>query len=162
MWSRLSQRSMCFASCGSVMMRSTIRNGEMQRTKVIESFSSFADNQWVDLAFQTVSYHIGKANSAFVDFFFEYSLVTHYSSVLNCKGGHFAIFRFFQPQSHLKMTPHFMNFVPKVSKTFIFLGKITEITPISLYYDPLILWFFTGVSTPCLFDPPLQLSTEEY
>ena len=58
-----------------------------------------------------------------------------YTSVLNCRGGHFA---FFQPQNHLT-PPHFMTFVSKVSKTFIFLGKITKSTSISLYYDPSIL-----------------------
>ena len=50
-----------------------------------------------------------------------------------------------------------MTFVPKVSKTFIFLGKITKIIPISLNYDPPILWFFYWSV-----DLPLQLSTEEY
>ena len=64
-------------------------------------------------------------------------------------GGHFAFFRFCQPQNHLIMTPHFMTFVQKVSKTFIFLGKINKITSISVYYDP------PAYSTP------LQLSTEE-
>ena len=56
---------------------------------------------------------------------------------------------------------NFMSFAPKVSKTFIFLGKITKITPISLYYDPPFYDFLPECRRPCLFDP-LQLSTEEY
>ena len=44
------------------------------------------------------------------------------------------------------MTPHLMTFVPKLSKTFIFLGKITKI--VSLNYDPPPFYdFSTGVST---------------
>ena len=55
-----------------------------------------------------------------------------------------------------------MSFVPKVSETLIFLGKITKITPISLNYDTPILWFFFRSVDPLLIRPPLQLSTEEY
>ena len=70
----------------------------------------------------------------------------------------FHFFDFFQPQNHLHNNdpPHFMTFVPKVSKTFISLGKITKITPISLNnFDPHILWFFyRSVDRPCLFNLP--------
>ena len=83
---------------------------------------------------------------------------SQYSSLSNCRGeGHFAFFEIFQPQNHLIMTPpHFMTFLPKRAKTFIFLGVFTKITPKSPYYDPPFYGFFLAVSTP------LQLGTEEY
>ena len=42
----------------------------------------------------------------------------------------------FLPVIYFGLTFTRLNFAPKVSKIFIILGKITKITPISLYYDP--------------------------
>ena len=80
-----------------------------------------------------------------------------YSSVPNCRGGHFAIFEILLPQNHFIMTLwlYFINFLPKRAKTFIFLGVFTKITPKSPYYDPPILWIFLrGVDPPAYSTPP--------
>ena len=46
--------------------------------------------------------------------------IDKYSSVPNCRGGHFAIFENFQPQNHLIMTPPFYDLIAKKGKNLHF------------------------------------------